>query len=129
MKKFRELEEKARDSLCHEITSEGKRLYDNDEYEKKATHDSKWLKNKIGLCSDCSSLNYCRSEFGNIVASCARFKIRITGRNRIMECTDYYQRGQMSLYDMYQIAWIINTNKNSVGFIQKEKKTKKTLAI
>ncbi len=72
------------------------------------------LKQTIGMCHDCSNLCYTRTEFDNILAYCdregfaSRMALRLTGQNIVTECTLYYNKNHMSLYDMTSIATLID---------------------
>jgi len=37
------------------------------------------LEDQVGICSNCKSLQYCRAEFGNVMAVCSTFEIRLHG--------------------------------------------------
>ncbi len=77
------------------------------------------LKDQIGICYNCLNLNYCRSEFGTVLAYCNTFEIKLSGQNRIIECNCHSPRGCMSLQDMFSIAVLIDIDKKEVGLIRK----------
>ena len=66
----------------------------------------------FGLCSTCSSLNLVKSEFKIIKSYCNnnyRLPFTVTTEEPIKFCNNYSKRGEMSLYEMGQIAlsvWI-----------------------
>jgi hypothetical protein len=74
------------------------------------------LKNMVGLCSMCTHLNYCKGEYGTVHAHCEEYGIRLTGRERVKECTKYARRGQMLLSEALQMAHIIEVGKREIGF-------------
>jgi len=81
------------------------------------------LDDSIGICSNCENMRYCKSEFGNIIAICWSFKIKLHGRERVVECNEHAPRGQLSLRDMETIATIIDIEKSEVkGFISRDPK-------
>lgn len=78
------------------------------------------LKDRLGICCDCSLLDFTRSEFGRVFAKCSKKKMRLEGKDRIVECTSYWQKGQMDLYEMYDIATLIEISKIEIkGFTSK----------
>lgn len=84
------------------------------------THKPKDKKEDIyGLCSSCKYLNLVKSEFKVLYSSCdIKEKVKITEEEPIKFCSMYSKIGEMSLYDMGQIALFINIDKNKerVGF-------------
>ena len=81
------------------------------------------LEDLIGLCSNCQSMRYCKSEFGNVRAICWEFKINLHGQDKIVECNEHSARGTMSLRDMELIATIIDLEKSEIkGFISRDPK-------
>jgi len=77
----------------------------------------KKLKDLLGMCHNCDYLSYCETEFGNVIANCTTFKIRLSGQNRIKECNMHCPRNKMSLQEMYAIATLIDVRKNvDLGF-------------
>ena len=84
---------------------------------------SKILDDLIGICSNCESMRYCKSEFGNVIAICYSFKIKLHGRDRVVECNEHNKRGQLSLRDMEVIATLIDIDKSEIkGFISRDPK-------
>ena len=74
------------------------------------------LKNVVGLCYDCTRLEYCKTEYGNIFANCEYFNMRITGRDRIKECSHYSRRGQMTLDMAFSLGRLIDIEGRKAGF-------------
>jgi hypothetical protein len=52
-----------------------------------------------------------------VYANCEYFEIRITGKERIKECSHYSQRGQMTLNEAFAIAHIIDLGGKKVGLL------------
>ena len=89
-------------------------------------NDLKLLKDIIGICSDCKSLQYCKAEFGSVFAKCCHYEIRLSGNNRIMECTCHDPKGVLSLQEMYAMATLIEADEPSIkGFISHDPKLMK----
>jgi len=79
------------------------------------------LEGMVGLCATCSHLEYCESEYGNVHAKCYEYDLRLSGAQRIVECTKYDKRGQLSLNQMYGMAYLIEVDKSKIdGFIKSE---------
>jgi hypothetical protein len=78
---------------------------------------SRSLENEIGICCKCKHLRYAKGEFITVLAVCSSFDIRLNGRDRIVECTDYSERGRLSLQEMYAMAYLIDIDKKEIkGF-------------
>lgn len=94
-----------------------------DPWESHGTKDNSILKNQIGICHNCKYLLYCRTEFGNVFAKCSELEFKLSGQNRIEECNIHTPRNVMTLNEMYNIAYIIETSDEKVkGFITTSKK-------
>jgi hypothetical protein len=84
------------------------------------------LEAMIGLCAKCKVMRYCKTEFGDVLAFCQMFKIRLHGQNKIVDCNEYNPRGTMSLKDMENIAILINQSEPEIkGFISRDRKLMK----
>lgn len=75
----------------------------------------------FGLCSTCSSFNLVKTEFKIIKSYCysnSKFPFSVNMEEPIKFCNNYSKRGEMSLYEMGQIALLINLDKEKgkVGF-------------
>ena len=95
-----------------------------DSYEPTSSGGSyKALKDMIGICFNCKSFSYCKTEFQNVFAKCLYYEIRLSGQNRIVECNNHTPRGILPLSDMQEIAILIDVNKPVTrGFISKDPK-------
>jgi hypothetical protein len=81
---------------------------------------SRSLENEIGICCKCKNLRYAKGEFTTVLAMCSSFDIRLNGRDRIAECTDYSERGRLTLQEMYAMAYLIDMDKKEIkGFGKK----------
>lgn len=74
-----------------------------------------------GICRDCRYFKYIRYEFHGQKAYCSRHEARLSGTQRIMECSDYDQRGKMSLNQMmdiaYDLSYLFEPNHKRAGLI------------
>lgn len=78
-------------------------------------------KNKeYGLCADCANFTVTKTEFRTIRAACNAYHRQLMGLNsvhQVIECTEYVKKGQMSLYDMQNIAILIEPDApEKIGF-------------
>ena len=73
----------------------------------------------LGLCSNCKQLTCTSTEYGTTYAKCSEWEIRLNISNRIKHCNKFRQRGQMDLYEMKDIAIIIDVNKKEIGLLTK----------
>lgn len=73
------------------------------------------LESKLGICSNCKTLRYCKTEFGDVIAHCWTFKINLHGRDRVVECNEHNARGIMSLRDMEMMATLIDIGEGEIG--------------
>jgi hypothetical protein len=114
-----------------------KKLSDYDETEKESIEDevssattalgmNAWshkdggtlFEDQVGICHNCNNLDFCQSEFGNVLAICTTFKIRLSGQNRITKCNQHNTRGAMDVNDMTAIATIIDLSEKKInGFV------------
>ena len=86
-------------------------IYESKEFDIPNLHDYSCY----GLCSDCNYLITAESEFKILIAKCAELEIKLTSAQPIIKCTKYNKRGQMSLWDMKDIAILID-DKEKIGF-------------
>lgn len=114
MDKFSDLESDEKDSIKDQLESKatglGLDLWNS-------ANGGSLLNNQIGLCSNCKSLEFCKTEFDNIHARCAAYEFKLSGQNKIVECNMHSAKGSLSLDDMYDIAIIIDPPKRKSGFI------------
>ena len=78
---------------------------------------STFSEEEFGLCHDCKCLYALKTQYGTIRGKCFEFEIIMNGINKITNCTRYDKKGQMSLDDMKDLAFLINNDKKKVGFI------------
>ena len=84
------------------------------------THKPKERKDEgFGLCSTCKNFYVTKSEFKILSTKCSlQGNIKITIEDPIRFCSIYSKLGEMSLYEMTQIALFIDLNeeKGKAGF-------------
>ena len=71
---------------------------------------------QFGICADCQNFVIVESEFKVLFARCSSIKIRLNAREPVKFCSYFVQRGEMSIYDMKQIAYLIDVPKDKIGF-------------
>ena len=113
--KLIEVEKREKELIDSEIDIGAAKLGMNDE----GTH----LKHHImfaqlGLCKDCSNLHALETKWGKMYAICDEFgfKLRLRYDDPVCNCSRYSASGQMSLWDMKEMATILEPNKKIVGF-------------
>jgi len=80
------------------------------------TGPSNFNSKRFGICSDCTSLKACVSEYGRTFAQCYEFEMLLYGRDPIVNCTKYEKKGEMKLWEMKEIAIILEPHKKKAGF-------------
>lgn len=97
-----------------------------DVWESYSLNGSVILQDLIGICYNCKNLNYCKTEFNSVYAVCTIFETRLSGQNRINECNVHSRKGDMTLNEMYSIAYLIEPSEEKVeGFISNNPKLRK----
>lgn len=71
---------------------------------------------KFGICHRCTNFEFAESEFNVEHSKCADFNKALSERRPIKNCTNFNEKGIMSLNDMKGIAWILDFNERKVGF-------------
>ena len=124
-KKLSELPQQEKRIIENELNSLSNNL-GMEPYDSYSSNSYNSLKDLIGMCYNCKNLNYCKTEFGSVHAFCCEFEFKLSGQNRIVECNSHSPKGVLSLSEMYEIAYIIESNEEKVeGFISKNPKFKK----
>jgi hypothetical protein len=121
-KKFSELDKDTKSDIGDELEAKSASM-GMDAWDSHGTNDQNLLKDLIGMCYNCKSLNYCKTEFGNVHAICPEFKFKLNGQNRITECNLHSPKNCLSLTEMYAMAYLIEPNEEKVdGFITTNEK-------
>lgn len=116
MGKFSELDKEEKRKLTDEVEAKAQSMGLGDGWEHPQRDERMGLKDILGLCANCVHLEYARTEYGNIRAFCSRMEFRISGKQKIVECTRHSPKGEMTLQDAWSMAWILTGNKNKIGF-------------
>lgn len=71
-----------------------------------------------GLCSSCQYAIILKRKYGGWYGKCSRDEIQggLHTIDNVEECTKYSKVGTMSLNDMYNLAYIIEVDKETIGF-------------
>jgi len=78
------------------------------------------------LCSSCRFSTTIKGvRLGDEIVSCGARNTPATISFRVTSCTEYVHRGQPSLWNMEQIAWVLRSNPSGkkVGFVEATKLT------
>ena len=73
--------------------------------------------NEYGLCATCEHFQIVESEFSVLIARCEEFNINLSTQNKVKYCSLFSERGTMSLWDMKEIAILIDKPKEAIGFV------------
>ena len=111
MKKLSDLGEDERTKISNEIDSLSRQYSVNSHY------DFGGIKIDMGLCTSCAQLLYTKTEYGTTFAFCDRWGSRLNGVDLVSECTGFSRNGGMSLWDMKEIAVLIDIPKRKIGIV------------
>ena len=76
-----------------------------------------YLKTKdFGLCNDCKHLQLAKSEFRTMFARCYDLEFKLHRSEPVTDCTNYEQRNTLTLNQMNELAYIIDTRQKDMGF-------------
>lgn len=86
---------------------------------------------EYGLCSRCDNAKIIRTKLYDHIIWCGVFnfkeewtpKIQPNHNDPIVECSKYYPKGQVDLMEMKRIAWLVDVNRNPIGFAGEVKVT------
>jgi hypothetical protein len=119
-RRYNDMDDKERKKISNELDSLAA-PFTSDSFEAiEGDSESRDRWSDYGLCSSCSYLDAARTEFGSTYAVCDIFKKRLKTNDSIKYCTKYSKVGTMSLYDMKEIAVILELDTKKVGFITDE---------
>lgn len=108
--KLNTMEKTDRDAIHESYRSQA------DKIEEQGDQPSGSLRDALGICSDCKYCAVTEFEFKGAWVICNYHERSLNMKDRIVKCNSYTKRGQMALSDMFDLAWIIENNKNKVGF-------------
>lgn len=118
--KLNDIDNDRKNQITEEIESASSAL-GMDSWEPMSTN-YKMLEEQIGICWNCKNLSYCKTEFESVYAKCEAFELRLSGQNRIAECNLHAPKGVLTLNEMYAMAYIIDPQRVSGGFITTDPK-------
>ena len=75
---------------------------------------------KFGVCSDCTHLRAAITKYNKTIAQCYEFEILLNGVDPMVKCTKYDKKGSMKLWEMKDIAIIIEPWRKQAGFITED---------
>ncbi|KKN08869.1 hypothetical protein LCGC14_1052380 [marine sediment metagenome] len=112
MKKLSDYKDEEKQDIRESVNLQGKKIIDSfyEEGHQKVSDDS------YGLCADCKEFKITKMEFGETFAECGVWDKRRTSQRKVEECSAYVKRGQMTLFDMQQMAYIIEVDTKKIGF-------------
>ena len=70
----------------------------------------------FGVCHDCKHLCAFKTQYGTTRGKCYEFDMWIRGVDTIKHCTKYDKKGQMTILEMKDMAYLIDIEKKTVGF-------------
>ena len=73
-----------------------------------------------GMCSSCKYFQYTSTEFKVLVSRCGIFEIKLSDTNPVIKCSSFDKKGELSLTQMLNMAYIIETQRKKVGFLDEE---------
>ena len=71
---------------------------------------------ELGLCNHCTNLRGAVTEFGSRTASCYCGITRLTGKQRIRECSAFWDKHHKTLADLLEMTPIFIDPKEKIGF-------------
>jgi hypothetical protein len=107
-----------RDSIGKEVDNAARLLGADVEW---GNPPAKFDKDVYGICFDCVNLRACKSKYGRTYARCYEFELALNSSDPVIECTSYKKKGELSLFDMKEIAIILEPGRRQAGFIVEEK--------
>ena len=112
MKKISDFKDDEKAALQQSVNFQAKRIIDTDYEDAYNT-----IEDDYGLCSDCKEFKLTKMEFGDIYAECREWDKMRNSQRRVVECSAYNKRGAMTLWDMQNLAYIIDVEDKKVGLI------------
>ena len=118
MKKYSELDREEFNKIEYEIDGNAALI--------EVLKDHNHKNDNYGLCNRCKSLSVTRTEYRVIRALCLSYEVPLLLKSNdpVTECSGFIDKFCMSLFDMQQIAYIIEPYKRPIGFVEPESKKK-----
>lgn len=113
--KFADMEKEDKGRIRDDIEAVDSRRYDIDKKNRRGRADGI---DRFGECALCNHMAFARTEVGIRFALCTRFEhmFGLNSKYPITACTEFSRLGYVSLYDLQQIAWIIDDSTKKAGF-------------
>lgn len=74
----------------------------------------------FGLCHDCGNFAFSCTQYRVKLAACERFEnflIPLNEGDPVVECSNYYTRGEEDAHDYSKNAWLLDPRERKVGMI------------
>jgi len=113
MKKLSDFKENLKDKIDSEIQIGQAGLPEN--WDGDVIDDIKT--DKYGLCNNCTKAMIYKTKYYRTTGYCEKWEKYLNEIDPVTECTNYSRRGEISLWDMKQMAIIIEVDKKKVGLL------------
>jgi hypothetical protein len=70
-----------------------------------------------GLCASCLHFEYAATDFRVVLSTCSVLEIKLSDNDPITHCNQYEKRGALTLNQMVSMAYLLETSRNKVGFL------------
>jgi len=116
-KRYNELGNKEKESIKSSATCDLYKIIES-EWDDSVSNKSSLREREFGMCVSCKHMCYVKSEFSVVYASCSLYDVRLKEGRPIIECTGYDRKGNLTLNQMWDIAYVLELEKDRVaGFI------------
>ena len=116
IKTYRDLESKEAEIYNKEVDLAVARLTGSDDWDGSG-RGSKLYRKELGICNGCKNLRAAVTRHDKLYAYCETFEKSLNGYDEVVECTAYNARGSLSLWDMKDMAYVIEAEKRKAGFV------------
>ena len=86
--------------------------FDNSDFPQFSTFDDRY-----GLCASCKEFQLTRTEYKVLLARCGYSDLKLNDDDPVVECSLYDKRGTLTLEQMIGMAYLLETNRKKVGFL------------
>ena len=125
-RRFRELPDEGREEILEAVE-----FIDYAERRHEEAGTKRVRNDGFGICNTCIFFCCCESEFNIERATCSSVDLGrpwLSMARPILHCTDYRNKKEMSLFDMKQMAVLIDPPPRPVGFSMSEEDTDSGIA-
>lgn len=105
-----------RKKINKEVNSAARSLKLMDEYDEEIHTKNIFDEDIFGICHDCMHFRCAETKYGNAFANCWEFEVRLNASDPVTKCSQYKKRGEMTLIEMKDMAYIIEIEKRKAGF-------------